>query len=98
MDTFVFITKGLKGINSIHKQLSKAILLEFAVTNNFRSNKQSHKGKSFVGNFKTKKSKHLISGLDRERVYARDWAVSVVLVLDGFSSVGRERAPPLDVI
>ena len=83
MDAFIFITEGLKGINSIHKQLSKAILLKFAVANNFRSNKQSHKGKSFVGNFKTKKSKHLISGLDREIVYARDWAMSVVLVLGG---------------
>ena len=83
MDAFVFSTKGLKGINSIHKQLSNAILLEFAVTDNFRSNKQSHKGKSFVGNFKAKNGKHLISGLDREIVYARDWAVSVVLVLDG---------------
>ena len=83
MDTFVFITKRLKGINSIHKQLSKAILFEFAVTNNFRRNKQRHKGKSFVGNFKTKNGKHLISGLDREIVYAHGWAVSVVLVLDG---------------
>ena len=83
MDAFIFITEGLKGINSIHKQLNKAILLESAVTDNFRSNKQSHKGKRFVGNFKTKHGKHVISGLDRERVYARDWAVSVVLVLDG---------------
>ena len=40
----------------------------------------------------------MISGLDREKVYARDWAMSVVPVLDGFSLVGRERAPPLDVI
>ena len=83
MDAFIFITKGLKGINSIHKQLSKAILFEFAVTDNFRSNKQSKEGKSFVGNFKAKNGKHLISGLDREKVCARDWAVSVVLVLDG---------------
>jgi len=60
--------EGLKGINSIHKQLSKAIFLEFAVTNNFRSNKQCHEGKSFVGNLKTKHGKLLISGLDREKV------------------------------
>ena len=83
MDTFVFITEGFNGINSIHKQLSKAILLEFAVTDNFRSNKQSKEGKSFVGNFKAKNGEHLINGLDREIVYARDWAMSVVLVLDG---------------
>ena len=40
----------------------------------------------------------MISGLDREIVYARDWAVSVFLVLDGFSLGDRERAPPLLVI
>jgi hypothetical protein len=40
----------------------------------------------------------MISGLDREIVYAHGWAVSVVLVLDGSFWVGRERAPPLDVI
>jgi hypothetical protein len=89
--------KGLKGINSIHKQLSNAILLEFAVSNNFRSNKQSKKGKSFVGNFKTKNGKHLISGLDREIVYAHDWAKNVDLDLDGFSLVDQEYDPPFDV-
>ena len=40
----------------------------------------------------------MISGLDREIVYAHGWAMSVALALDGSSSVGRERAPPLDVI
>jgi hypothetical protein len=78
--------------------LNDAILLEFAVTNNFRSNKKSQEGKSFVGNFKTKKSKHLISGLDREIVYARDWAMSVVPVLDGFSLVPLGRGAPFGVI
>jgi len=40
----------------------------------------------------------MISGLDREIVYAHDWAVSVVLVLDGSSSVVQEHDPPFDVI
>ena len=78
--------------------MNDAILFKFAGSNDLGTKKQSKKGKSFVGNFKTKKGKHLISGLDREIVYAHGWAMSVVPVLDGFSSVGRERAPPLDVI
>jgi hypothetical protein len=78
--------------------LNDAIILQFTGSDNLRAQKESQKGKSFVGNFKTKKSKHLISGLDREKVYAHGWAMSVVPVLDGFSLVGRERAPPLDVI
>jgi hypothetical protein len=65
--------------------LNNAIRFEFAVTNNFRSKKKSQEGKRFVGNFKTKKSKHLISGLDREKVYGLPWVGYVVLVLDGFS-------------
>ena len=40
----------------------------------------------------------MISGLDREIVYAHGWAMSVVPVLDGFFSVGRGRDPPFDVI
>ena len=40
----------------------------------------------------------MISGLDREIVYAHGWAVSVVLVLDGSFWVGRGRDPPFDVI
>jgi hypothetical protein len=78
--------------------LNNAILLKFAVTNNFRSKKKSQEGKCFVGNFNTKKSKHLINGLDREKVYAHGWAKSVVLVLDGFSLVDLEYDPPFDVI
>jgi hypothetical protein len=78
--------------------LNNAILLKFAVTNNFRSKKKSQEGKSFVGNFNTKKSKHWISGLDREIVYARDWAMIVVPVLDGSFWVDLGRDPPFDVI
>jgi hypothetical protein len=40
----------------------------------------------------------IISGLDREIVYARDWAMSVFLVLDGFSSVPLGREAPFEVI
>ena len=40
----------------------------------------------------------MISGLDREIVYARDWAMSVVPVLDGFSSVFLGRGAPFGVI
>jgi hypothetical protein len=40
----------------------------------------------------------MISGLDREIVYARDWAMSVFLVLDGFSLVPLERGSPLSLI
>jgi hypothetical protein len=36
----------------------------------------------------------MISGLDREIVYARDWAVIVFLVLDGFSLGDPERGSP----
>jgi hypothetical protein len=78
--------------------LNDAVGLQFAGSDDLRTQKESQEGKSFVGNFKTKKSKHLFSGLDREIVCARDWAMSVVPVLDGSSLVGRERAPPLDVI
>jgi hypothetical protein len=33
----------------------------------------------------------MISGLDREKVYAHDWAMSVVPALDGFSWGDRVR-------
>jgi len=97
-DLVVFSTEGLQGIDSIQKKLNNAILFKFAGTNNFRTQKQSEKGKSFVGNFKTKKSKHLISGLDREKVYGLTLVGYVVPDPDGFSLVDRERAPPLLVI
>ena len=98
MDLIILRPEGLKGINSIHKQLSKAILLEFAGPDNFGTKKQNKKGEGFVGNFKSEKGKHWISGLDREKVCGLPWVGYVVPVLDGFSLVGRERAPPLDVI
>ena len=78
--------------------MNNAILLEFAGTDNFGTKKQSKKGEGFVGNFKSEKGKHLINGLDRERVYGCGLVDCVSLVPDGFSSVDRERAPPLDVI
>jgi hypothetical protein len=65
--------------------LNNAIGLQFAGSDDLRTQKESQKGKSFVGNFKTKKSKHLISGLDREKVYGLPWEGYFVLVLDGFS-------------
>jgi hypothetical protein len=97
-ETLVLSTEGLEGINSIQNELNDAVLLKFAGTDNFGTNKKSKKGEGFVRNFKSEKGKHLINGLDREIVYARDWAVSVVPVLDGFSLVDRERAPPSLVI
>ena len=78
--------------------MDNTILFKFAGSNDLRTQKESKKGKSFVGNFKTKNGKHWISGLDREKVCGLPWVGYVVLVLDGFFSVGRERAPPLDVI
>jgi hypothetical protein len=78
--------------------LNNAILLEFARSDDLGTQKESKKGKSFVGNFKTKKSKHLISGLDREKVYGLTLVGYVVPDPDGFSLVDRERAPPLLVI
>ena len=80
----VFLTEGLERVNSIQKKLNDAILLEFAGTDNFGTNKKGKKGEGFVRNFKSEKGKHLISGLDREKVYAHDWAKSVVPALDGF--------------
>jgi hypothetical protein len=94
----IFLTEGLEGINSIQKNLNDAILLKFAGSNDFRAEEQGKKGEGFVRNFKSEKGKHWFSGLDRVIVYARDWAMSVFLDPDGFFLVGRERAPPLDVI
>ena len=94
----VFLTERLKGINSIQKNLNDAILLKFAGSNGFRTEEQGKKGEGFVRNFKSEKGKHWFSGLDREIVYARDWAMNVVPDPDGFSLVDRERAPPLLVI
>ena len=97
-DLVVFSTEGLQGIDSIQKKLNNAILFKFAGTNNFGTKKEGEKGKSFVGNLKTKKSKHLISGLDREKVYGLPWEGYFVLVLDVFSLVDLECDPPLLVI
>ena len=38
----------------------------------------------------------MISGLDRDIVYAHGWAVSVVLVLVGFSLGDQGHDPPFD--
>jgi hypothetical protein len=91
LEALILSAEGLEGINSIQKKLNDAILFKFAGTDNFGTNKESKKGEGFVRNFKSEKSKHLISGLDREIVYAHDWAMSVVPVLDGSSSVPLER-------
>jgi hypothetical protein len=94
LEPFVLSAEGLEGINSIKDELNDAILLKFAGTDNFGTNKQSKKGEGFVRNFKSEKGKHLISGLDREIVYARDWVMIVFLVPDGSSSVPLEREAP----
>jgi hypothetical protein len=56
--TFILSAEGLQGINGIEDELNDAILLEFAGTDNFGTNKQGKKGEGFVGNFKSEKSKH----------------------------------------
>jgi hypothetical protein len=94
----IFLTEGLKGINSIQKNLNDAILFEFAGTDNFGTKKQGKKGEGFVRNFKSEESKHWFNGLDREIVYARDWAMNVVPDPDGFSSVPLGRGAPFGVI
>jgi hypothetical protein len=91
LEALVLSTEGLEGINSIQNELNDAILLKFAGTDNFGTNKQGKKGECFVRNFKSEKGKHLISGLDREIVYARDWVVIVFLDPDGSFWVDRER-------
>jgi hypothetical protein len=84
INLIVFLTEGLKRVNSVQKNLNNAILFKFAGSNGFRTKEQNKKGEGFVRNFNSEKGKHWFSGLDREIVYARDWAVSVFLVLDGF--------------
>ena len=97
-DLIILSAEGLQRVNSIQKKLNDVILLEFASCDDLGTQKESKKDKSFVGNFKTKKSKHWISGLDREIVYGCGLVSYVVPVLDGSSSVGQERAPPFGVI
>lgn len=58
LDLVVFRTEGLQRVNSIQDELNNAVGLKFAGSNNFGANKQGKEGKSFVGNFKTKNSKH----------------------------------------
>ena len=58
MEALVFSAEGLEGINSIQNELNDAILLKFAGTDNFGTNKESKKGEGFVRNFKSEKSKH----------------------------------------
>ena len=68
LDLVILRPEGLEGIDSVEEKLDNTILFKFAGSDDLRTQKESKKGKSFVGNFKTKKSKHLISGLDREKV------------------------------
>jgi hypothetical protein len=91
LNGFVFLTKGLERVYSIEEKLNDAILFKFAGSDNFRTNKEGKKGEGFVRNFKSEKGKHWFNGLDREIVYARDWAMSVVPDPDGSSSVPLER-------
>ncbi len=72
LDLVVFRTERLQRVDGVNDKLNDAVGFEAAVPNNLGTNKENEKGESFVGNFKTKKSKHLISGLDREIVCARD--------------------------
>ena len=69
MEPFILSAEGLEGINGIKDELNDAILLKFAGTDNFGTNKKGKKGEGFVRNFKSEKSKHLISGLDRVKVF-----------------------------
>jgi len=94
----VFLTEGLEGIYSIKEKLNDGVLLKFAGSDNFGTNKEGKKGECFVRNFKSEKGKHWFSGLDRVIVYARDWAMSVFLVPDGFSLVPLGRGAPLPLI
>jgi hypothetical protein len=98
LDLIILRPEGLEGFNSIKKKLNNAVRLQLTGSDDFGTQKESKKGKSFVGNFKTKKSKHLISGLDREKVYGLTLVGYVVPDPDGFSLVDRECAPPLLVI
>jgi hypothetical protein len=84
INLIVFFTSQFDEGNKAQEQLNKAIGLEFTDTNCFRAKKQAEVSKRFVRKFNSEKGKHRISGLDREIVYARDWAMSVFLVLDAF--------------
>jgi hypothetical protein len=78
--------------------LNNAILFEFAGSDDLRTQKEGEKSKGLIGDFDTKKGKHWFNGLDREIVCARDWAMSVFLVLDGSFWVDRERGSPSSLI
>jgi hypothetical protein len=58
LEALVLSTEGLEGIYSIKDELNNTVLLKFAGTDNFGTNKQSKKGEGFVRNFKSEKSKH----------------------------------------
>ncbi|MFZ9343335.1 MAG: hypothetical protein ACO24P_07025 [Candidatus Nanopelagicaceae bacterium] len=58
MDLIVFFTEGLQGVNTTEDDLNNAVLLELAVANNLRSQKQAKEKKGLVGDFKSEKSKH----------------------------------------
>jgi hypothetical protein len=80
----ILSAEGFEGINGLKDELNDAILLKFAGTDNFGTNKKGKKGEGFVRNFKSEKGKHWFSGLDREIVYVRDWQGYVFLALDEF--------------
>ena len=58
MEALVLSTERLQGINGIKDELNDAVLLKFAGSDNFGTNKESKKGEGFVRNFKTKNGKH----------------------------------------
>jgi hypothetical protein len=68
----VFLTEGLKRVDSIQKKLNNAILFEFAGSDDLRTQKESQEGEGFVRNFNSEKGKHWFSGLDRVIVCVRD--------------------------
>ena len=94
----VFPAGQFKEGNKAQQHLNKAIGLELADSNCFRTKKQAQVSKRLVGEFNTEKGKHRISGLDREMVYAHDWAKSAGPALDGFSWGDRVREVPFEVI
>jgi len=58
LEALVLSTERLQGINGIKDELNDAVLLKFAGSDNFGTNKESKKGEGFVRNFKTKNGKH----------------------------------------
>jgi hypothetical protein len=58
LEALILSTEGLEGINGIQNELNNTVLLEFAGTDNFGTNKKGKKGEGFVRNFKSEKSKH----------------------------------------